>query len=46
MNYAKPEITLHASANSVIQGGTGKSIVNMPDNAEPLTTPAAYEADE
>jgi len=46
MNYVKPEITSLASANAVIQGGTGKSIANMPDNTEPLTTPAAYEADE
>jgi len=46
MNYAKPEITSLASASSVIQGGTQKSIVNMPDNTENLTTPAAYEADE
>ena len=45
MNYTKPEIMLSASANSVIQSSTQKS-VSVKDNTEPSQTPAAYEADE
>jgi hypothetical protein len=47
MNYTKPEITLLASANSVIQGHP-KAIDTTPDSKnEPfLKTVSAYEADE
>ena len=46
MNYTKPEITSHASASFVIQGGTMKTDTSAPDSSKPVHTPAAYEADE
>jgi hypothetical protein len=47
MNYAKPEITSLASANSVIQGSP-KAVTTTPDsqNEAFLKTVSAYEADE
>jgi hypothetical protein len=48
MNYTKPEITSLASASSVIQGQTHKSITTSEDGLHipDFSTPAAYEADE
>lgn len=47
MTYTKPEIASLASANSVIQGGSGKSLTTNHDTSNPdFETPAAYEADE
>jgi hypothetical protein len=45
MNYTKPEITSLASASAAIQGSSQKSAA-VKDSTEPITTPAAYEADE
>jgi hypothetical protein len=49
MKYSKPEITLLASASSVIQGTTHPKASNPTDGQvldENIATPAAYEADE
>lgn len=46
MNYTKPEITSLASASSVIQSTSEKSVTTSLDNSvKPITNPA-YEADE
>jgi hypothetical protein len=49
MNYAKPEITLLASASSVIQGTDPVQKTSGPEDSKQMLgklTIAAYEADE
>ena len=49
MQYHKPEITAVSSAKDTVQGTNGKigsSFLDVRDNMQDLSTPAAYEADE